>query len=214
MKILIAEDDRVSRRILEDQLTRWGYEVVSARDGAEAWVLLQKVDAPALAVLDWMMPELNGIELCRQMRNDAELKGTYILMVTAKGETASMIQAFEAGADDYVVKPFHQEELRARIQAGARIIEMRNELTEKIRELQAAQLRVQQLQGLLPICSYCRKIRDEKSNWQSLELFISTHSDSKVSHGICPECYQNIVQPEIDQIIAQDAHNSKKRGQE
>lgn len=204
MKVLIAEDDRFSRRMLEEQLTRWGYTVLAAQDGAEAWVLLQMQDGPEIAILDWMMPEIDGLELCRRCREHPTLKSMHVLMLTAKGDTSSIVEALEAGADDYVVKPFHQAELRARIHAGARIVELRNELNERIRELQKAHLQVRQLQGLLPICSYCKRIRDVASQWQNLESFITTHSDTQISHGICPDCYERIVKPEIDQIIAEE----------
>lgn len=204
MKVLIAEDDRFSRRMLEEQLTRWGYTVLAAQDGAEAWVLLQIPDGPEIAVLDWMMPEIDGLELCRRCRAHPRLKSMHLLMLTAKGDTPSIVEALEAGADDYIVKPFHQAELRARIHAGARIVELRNELNERIRDLQKAHLEVRQLQGLLPICSYCKRIRDAASQWQNLESFITTHSDTQISHGICPDCYERVVKPEIDQIIAEE----------
>jgi diguanylate cyclase (GGDEF)-like protein len=128
MKILIAEDDALSRQLLEDFLTEWGYEFVTANDGAEAWKQLQGDAAPRLAILDWMMPEKDGLEICREVRNRSPVPYTYILLVTAKGQREDILEGLEAGADDYVTKPFDPHELRARLRAGSRIIELQQQL--------------------------------------------------------------------------------------
>src|SRR3712207_2265795 len=101
----MAEDDPVSRRVLQAPLTRWGHELVGASDGAEAWEILQRPDTPRLAILDWMMPEVDGVELCRRVRATAHGSGVYLLLLTAKGEKADIVQGFEAGVDDYIIKP-------------------------------------------------------------------------------------------------------------
>ncbi len=128
MRILIAEDERVSRHLLETFLVKWGYEVVTANDGAEAWRHLQGDDAPRLVILDWMMPARNGVELCRELRKRSVEPYTYILLVTAKGQKQDILEGLEAGADDYLTKPFDPHELRARLRAGRRILELQEQL--------------------------------------------------------------------------------------
>ena len=128
MKILIAEDDAVSRRILEAYLRKWGHDVVVAKDGAEAWNQFQRDDAPRLAVLDWMMPELDGLQVCSKVRAREHAPFTYILLLTAKGETDDIVTALDAGADDYLTKPYNAMELRSRIGAGERIVRLHEQL--------------------------------------------------------------------------------------
>ena len=128
MKILIAEDDSISRRMLEAFLVKWGYEVVVATQGEEAWTILQGNDTPKLAILDWMMPGKDGIELCRGVRQRKNRPYIYILLLTARGQKADVVQGLEAGADDYVTKPFDPFELRARVRAGRRIVELQEQL--------------------------------------------------------------------------------------
>ncbi len=130
MKILIAEDDPVSRRLLEAKLVKWGYDVVVTCDGDEAWQALQAEDAPRLAILDWMMPGTDGVEVCRWMRKEATDVYTYIILLTALQRDEDLITGMEAGADDYITKPFKANELRVRLRAGRRIIELQNELIE------------------------------------------------------------------------------------
>jgi len=145
MRILIAEDDPVSRRILETVLTKWGYEVLTACDGEEAWARLQREDAPRVAILDWMMPGMDGPEVCRRLREIEPLRSTYVLLLTARSEKEDIVAGFEAGADDYVSKPFHHDELRVRIRVGARIVELQQELAARVGELEEAN---RQLRGL------------------------------------------------------------------
>ena len=128
MKVLIADDDNVNRRILERFLLKWGYAVVTANDGDEAWRVLQAPDAPRLAILDWMMPGLDGSEICQEMRKRKDHAYTYILLLTAKFQKRDILEGLDAGADDYLTKPFDSNELRARLRAGRRILELQEEL--------------------------------------------------------------------------------------
>jgi diguanylate cyclase (GGDEF)-like protein len=128
MKILIAEDDAVSRRVLEGFLTKWGYEVVATQDGAEAWQALSREDAPQLAILDWMMPQMDGLEVCRRVRDRGAEPYVYLLLLTAKGQKQDVVEGINAGADDYVSKPFDAGELRARLRAGRRILALQGAL--------------------------------------------------------------------------------------
>jgi len=131
MKILIAEDDKITRTSLERKLHKWGYEVVSTVDGDEAWKKLQSADAPKLVILDWMMPGMDGVEVCYRLRQMETTTPTYVILLTARGDKKDLIEGFDAGADDYIAKPFDSDELRARINVGRRIIELQAALAEK-----------------------------------------------------------------------------------
>jgi len=131
MKILIAEDDSTSRRILEAVLAKWGHDVVSVADGNKALEKLRDTDAPKLAVLDWMMPEMDGVEVCRRLRQTEITTPTYTILLTARCDKKDIIEGLDAGADDYIAKPFDNDELRARINVGRRIIELQKTLAEK-----------------------------------------------------------------------------------
>jgi sigma-B regulation protein RsbU (phosphoserine phosphatase) len=131
MRILIAEDDRISRRLLERKLTSWGYEVVSCTNGVEAWQALHSDDAPSLAILNWMMPGMDGVQVCREIRKQKHPAYTYIILLTARDHKKDIVEGIEAGADDYVTKPFNPHELKVRIRAGRRILEMQAELMQR-----------------------------------------------------------------------------------
>jgi sigma-B regulation protein RsbU (phosphoserine phosphatase) len=200
VKVLIAEDDMVSRRLLEATLAKWGYEVVVTCDGLQASAALHGVGAPLLAILDWMMPGLDGVEVCRRARSTHSPTPPYLILLTAKGRREDVITGLEAGANDYITKPFDREELRARVQVGMRIVELQHSLADRVHALEEALARVKQLHGLLPICSYCKKIRDDQNYWQQVENYISQHSEAQFSHSICPDCYERLVKPELDQL--------------
>lgn len=202
MKILIAEDDPVSRRVLAATLEMFGYEVVVAADGAEAWTALQRDDAPSLIILDWMMPELDGVEICRRVRETATSTPPYLILLTAKSEKSDVVAGLDAGANDYLTKPFDRAELRARVQVGAQVLGLQKNLADRVGELEDALAQVKQLQGLLPICSYCKNIRDEQNYWQRLDSYLMEHADVMFSHGICPDCYREVVQPQLEQTRA------------
>jgi CheY-like chemotaxis protein len=197
MKILIAEDDLTSRRILEAILKKWEYEVISAQDGIEAWKALQEPDPPSLAILDWMMPGMNGVEFCYEARKIKTLTPPYIILLTSKRQREDIVEGLEAGANDYLRKPFDREELHARIRVGERVIELQKTLAGRVRDLQAALGRIKTLQGLVPICCYCKKIRNDQNYWEQLETYLSQHSAAEFSHGICPDCIQKHIASQI-----------------
>lgn len=128
MKVLIADDEPMSRRLLEASLERWQYEVLVAHDGCEAFEILQQPDAPKLAVLDWLMPNMDGVELCRRIRERQDVPYTYIVLLTAKQQRSDVIEGLDAGADDYIVKPFEPDELRVRLRTGKRILFLQDQL--------------------------------------------------------------------------------------
>lgn len=189
MRVLIAEDDGTSRMILASVLKGWGYEVVEATDGDEAWRLMREEDAPRLLILDWMMPGRDGVELCEEARlHFGESNPPYIILLTALGRKEDILAGFAAGADDYVAKPFDRNELKARVKAGVRILTLQETLLEKVASLEEALSHVKTLQGILPICMYCHKIRNDEESWERLDSYIQSHTDTEFSHGLCPDC--------------------------
>lgn len=188
MKVLLAEDEAVSRRLMEVHLDKWGFEVVGARDGAEAWVHLQQHPDVEMAVLDWMMPEVDGVDLIHRIRNELPGRSLYVIVCTARSGVEDLVTALDAGADDYLRKPFRQEELRARLRVGVRTIALERALRRRIADLDAALRHVRTLQGLLPICMHCKRIRNGEQVWERLESYLEEHADVEFSHGLCDEC--------------------------
>ncbi len=197
MKILIAEDDPISGRMLETNLTSWGYKVVFTLNGTEAWAELQKEDAPRLAILDILMPEMSGLEVCRKVRQMPNSSLPYIILLTAKIKKEDVVAGIEAGANDYLTKPIYLEEFRVRLEVGVRMVELQQSLAKRVRDLEAALAHVRQLQGILPICSHCKKIRDDKNYWHQVESYISQYSDTRFSHSVCPDCYKAAAKPQL-----------------
>ena len=188
MKILIAEDDTLSRTLLTKHLEKWGHEVIATTDGQKAIDTFLADREIQFAVLDWMMPEIEGTEVCRRIKEKQAERFSYVIMLTAKVQKEDIINAFDSGADDFINKPFEANELRVRIRAGERIVDLHNQLHDKIDELSQALEQVQQLEGIIPICAWCKKIRDDSDYWNSVEDYIVAHSHAKFSHGICPDC--------------------------
>lgn len=197
MKVLLAEDEAVSRLAVEAALVEWGFEVSGFAEGLSAWESLQRPDGPRLALLDWQMPGLDGPEICRRVRSKSGLESAYLILLTARDSRADVIAGLAAGADDYVAKPFDREELRLRLRAGQRILQLQQNLGERVKELEEALARVKQLQGILPICSYCKKIRTDRNYWEQVEGYLATQIDVRFSHGICPDCFDTRVKPEL-----------------
>jgi phosphoserine phosphatase RsbU/P len=194
MRVLVADDDAVMRQLLRRTLERWGYDVLAAADGAEAWRILEGADRPDAAILDWMMPGLTGIEVCQRLRQHVPDAGTYLVLLTSKDRTEDAVAALEAGADDHIGKPFAPEELRARVRVGERIVALQQALGQRVRALEDALQQVKRLQGLLPICAWCKKVRKDENYWQGVDVYIAEHSDAEVTHGICPECRARVQQ--------------------
>jgi len=200
VRILLADDDAVIRGMVGGLLRRWGYEPEIVSDGEAAWAILDSDTPPDLAILDWVMPALDGIEVTRRLREKYPLRTLHVILLTAKGDSADAVYGFGAGADDYIPKQFDQMELRARIKVGERIVLMQRALEQRVRELEAAASRIGQLEGILPICSYCKNVRDDKDYWQQVESYISDRSNAIFSHSICPACYEKHVAGEIERF--------------
>jgi DNA-binding response OmpR family regulator len=187
-RVLIAEDEALSRRLLERGLASAGYDVIAVDDGLRAWEILESGDAPDLAVIDWMMPGIDGVEICRRLRRRVSQRYVYVILLTARDRVSDVVAGLEAGADDYVTKPFDWEELHTRMRTGDRMLLLQAELAEKVQELERALAHVKTLQGLLPICMHCKAIRDDSNTWHRLEAYIETHSNALFTHSLCRSC--------------------------
>jgi response regulator RpfG family c-di-GMP phosphodiesterase len=140
---------------------------------------------------------MDGVEVCRRVRARNRKQPTYLILLTAKSGQEDLVAGLRAGADDYVVKPFEREELHARLQVGLRIVALQRALADRVAELEDALARVKQLHGMLPICCYCKRIRDDQNYWQQVEAYIAAHADVQFSHGICPACFEGVVKPQL-----------------
>ena len=190
MKILIADDSVVVRKMLSMTIEKWGYETLAATTGQQALDILSETDGPSLGILDWMMPGRHGVDVCRKARTHVTQRPLYLIMLTSRDGSANIVQALDAGADDYLTKPYDVEELRARLSVGKRVVELQWDLAERVDELRAALDHVKTLQGIIPICMHCHRIRDDSDAWNKLETYIAQHSEAKFSHGLCPQCLE------------------------
>jgi len=187
MKVLAVEDDEVGRTVLRQALRTLGYAVVEAVDGEAAWTQLQG-EPIRIVVSDWMMPCLDGLELCRRIRARTGQDYIYFILVTARdASTKNQRIAMDAGVDDFLSKPIDVQELWMRLHVAERILRYTT--------------RVRQLEQLLPICSYCKKVRDDHNYWQQIENYIKERTGSEFSHSICPDCYQRIVVPDLQNAL-------------
>jgi DNA-binding response OmpR family regulator len=207
MRILIAEDDATSRIVLATVLKKDGYNVTATDDGGAAWEVLQMADAPRLAILDLMMPGIDGLELVRRVRAIPSAAPPYLIIVSTKSEKVDVIAALDAGANDYLTKPFDPGELRARIEVGRRMIEMRFELNEKVEELSQALAEVRTLKGIVPICANCKNVRDDQGYWNRVETYLNEHTEADFTHAVCPDCMKRLY----PQFKDDDSAPAKKR---
>jgi DNA-binding response OmpR family regulator len=202
MKILLAEDTLSARMVAQRHLESWGHEVVCAADGAEALAALENSDL-SLVIADWMMPNMDGVELCRRVRAADWNRYIYVIMLTALTDKENVAEAMDAGADDYATKPLNQPELKARIKAGVRVLSLERELTGRVAELEESLRTIRQLKELLPICMYCKKIRNDDNYWLQVEEYIHVATGTDFSHSICPDCYETVVKPELAELRRQ-----------
>lgn len=186
MKILTVEDDIVARTVLGRALKRLGHEIVETADGETAWSFLQK-DSVRVVVSDWMMPRMNGLDLCRKVRSRVGGEYVYFILLTSSDATEeNQRSAADAGVDDFLTKPVDLTELWTRLRVAERILRY----TKQVR----------QLEELMPICSYCKKIRDDQNYWQQIEGYINERTGSEFSHSVCPDCYTRVIVPELESM--------------
>lgn len=192
--ILLADDEEPSRQFLSYYLNNWGYTVTLAADGAQAAAVLDGDDAPAIALIDWIMPGMEGPALCRHVRQKADRPFTYLILLTAKTHKDEVAEGLDSGADDYVTKPFDLKELRSRLKVGERMVTLERALAQQVLSLQEALDQVRQLKELLPICAWCKRIRDDEDYWHSIEEYLHVHTGTDFTHGICPHCLESLRQ--------------------
>ena len=191
MKILVADDDVTSRLVLSSILSKWGEDVETVCDGNEAWAYLQAHPDSLIAILDWEMPGVDGVDLCRMAKSLERKSPLYVILLTGRQKKEDIVTGLDSGADDYITKPFNDGELRARLRVAERLIQTQKKLTAKIDELAEVLDHVKTLQGIIPICMHCHKIRVDDEAWHRLEAYIEAHSEAHFSHSVCPECMRS-----------------------
>ena len=213
LQVLVADDEPVSRTVVSAMLKKAGYPVILANDGEQAWKKLDSADSPSLALLDWEMPGLQGPEVVRRIRSRASQTPTYVILLTSRDSSADIVQGLRAGADDYVTKPANEDELIARVNVGARVVQLQLALEDRVRSLEEALANVKALQTLLPMCAYCKSIRNDQNYWEKVETYFSQHSNVSFTHSYCPNCYERFVRPELEALEdARAAQDKQKRG--
>ncbi len=186
MRILTVEDDPVSRLVLHQALGKLGHDVVASSDGEQALEILNR-EGVRVVVSDWTMPRMDGLELCRRVRARTGVDYVYFILLTGRtGDEHNREEASDAGVDDFLTKPLDRTELWMRLRVAERILRYATQ--------------VRQLEAFLPICSYCKKIRDDHNYWQQIESYINARTGTDFSHSVCPCCYTNVVLPEIEKL--------------
>ena len=180
MKILVVEDDKVSNMVLCTKLKKLGHDVLSSDNGRDGWYVYLR-ENPKIIITDWMMPVIDGLELCRMVRADRRLRYTYIIMVTALAGKDKFIEGMNAGADDFITKPVDQNTLKARLRVAERLVNLQSEANE--------------LEGLLPICTYCKKIKDDNDSWRPVEQYVAQRTDTSFASEVCPDCGREVALP-------------------
>ncbi len=193
MRVLVAEDDAATGRAVVFLLQRHHYEIVLVEDGKAALDILTGANPPHLALLDWEMPRLDGVSVVRAVRASAAERYTYLIMVTARDAAADLLAAFAAGVDDFLGKPADSAQLLARLRVGERVLALEEGLAARVAELERSLDEVRQLKRLLPICMYCKKVRDDGDYWQEIETYIHERTGTDFSHGVCPDCVPHLV---------------------
>ena len=190
MNILIAEDEMVTRRLLEKFLTDIGHTVKAVSNGTEAWQSFLQ-EKTRVIISDWRMPDLDGLELCRRIRATNREDYTYFILLSAVSrDRENFLQAARAGVDDFLSKPINHDEIWMRLRVAERILSYSSQIKE--------------LESILPICSYCKKIRDDGDYWEQLETYMTEHAGMDFSHSICPDCYDTHVVPELAAFRAEN----------
>ncbi len=192
-RILIAEDHAKTREALRSLLEIKAFDVTSVATGNEAREVLTSFDTPCIALVDWEMPGASGLDVCRAVRAHKSDRYVYLIVITARDGEESINQAMAAGADDFIPKPCGVSELLARVRNGERTVALQRNLAIRIAELEESAERMRQLKRLLPICMYCKKIRDDLDYWEEIEVYIREHTGTNFSHGICPSCMANEI---------------------
>lgn len=208
MRVLVADDDPVSAKVCTHLLEHLGHEVLAARNGDEAWDALQRPEAPRFAVLDWMMPGIDGVELCRRLRGTTRHSLSYLVIVTSRSRTDDLVQALDAGANDFLAKPIDPAEFTARITVGVNSLARQDRLLEMLVALHSRFSHEFKLSAPVPVCMYCKSVRDSSDQWQEREAFLGRVALANLSHGICPACEDGIVGPMLERWASSKAQSA------
>ncbi len=186
LHVVIAEDDLVTRRLIEKFLRDEGHQVAAFESGAAAWEHISREPVQVI-VSDWIMPDTDGLDLCRRVRAMRRETYIYFILLTSASRSHSNIHtAVAAGVDDFLSKPVNPDEMWMRLHVASRILTYAGQ--------------VRQLESLIPICSYCKKVRNDANLWQAVDQYLSQQTGKDLSHSICPDCYRTIVQKELDEL--------------
>lgn len=209
-RVLVAEDDETSRNALVRLLQRDGYDVTVANDGQAAIDILLAPNPPHIALLDWAMPRLDGIHVCWAVRSIPANPYTYIIMVTGRDQSTDALAAFAAGVDDFLSKPLDHLQLLARLRCGERVLALEQRCAERIGALDTAHDEVKYLKRLLPICSECKKVRNDSDYWQEIDTYSRDQTSARLARGICPVCVAAILQRDLPfEPVAEPGRNSE-----
>jgi DNA-binding response OmpR family regulator len=182
--VTVVEDNAISCKLITTILEQMGYTVRAYSDGDEAWDAFEK-DPTHIVVTDWLMPKLDGLALARRIRARKREEYTYIILLTANVQTPdNYYTAMEAGVDDFLEKPLDRDRLWTRLQVAERILTYTH--------------RISKLESIIPICSYCHKVRTDKDYWADVETYLAEQTGSMISHSICPECYEKYIRPGLE----------------
>jgi PleD family two-component response regulator len=198
-EILIVDDTPENLQLLSVMLVSRGHKVRLSPNGKLALLNTQN-SPPDLILLDINMPDMNGFEVCERLKSDPHTRDIPIIFISALDRAADKVEAFRLGGVDYITKPFNVREVLARVTTHLKLRRLQTQLTARVHELEIALAQVNQLEGLLPICSYCQRVRDDQDYWQRVETYISDRTDASFSHGICPDCYDTKVRPQIEAL--------------
>ncbi|WP_269525651.1 response regulator [Coraliomargarita parva] len=191
MKILVAEDDLISRKLLLTTLRQFGHDVTAFDNGGEAWAAFDESPFRVI-VSDWLMPGVDGLDLCRKVRSRPSTDYTYFILLTANARgKETYLEAMKAGIDDFMAKPLDRDQIWMRLQVAERILRYTTQIST--------------LESMMPICSYCKRVRDDNNYWQQVETYISSRTGANFSHSVCPTCYDKVVKVELEQMRAEDA---------
>jgi DNA-binding response OmpR family regulator len=184
MKILVADDDPTTLAIVNATLQDLGHEPILREDGAKAWEVLLREDIPVV-ISDWMMPHMDGLDLCRKIRSKKSDTYIYFILLTArKRDIQALRESVAAGVDDFLTKPMDPDQIWMRLKVAERILSYQHTINN--------------LEGMLPICSYCKRVREDDNYWEQVESYISRRTDAAFTHGICPDCYEKRIKPELE----------------
>lgn len=189
MKILIAEDEFTTRTMVQVSLESWGYDVLDASNGEEAIALFQRGKRPRIVILDWEMPEVDGLEACQRIKELNPEDPPYVILLTGRDSQKDILTGFDAGADDYITKPFSSEELRARVRVAERLVRTQDMLNASVTELKTVLDQLEALQGSVVVCPECHNIeREEDASWHDLTSLTENGGDSRFVSVVCPAC--------------------------